>query len=137
METAETPGRLAAVATAVNRSLLESLGFDKNDTGPRGHGMCPFNIKGLFDFPVAIEVAGAGRVGSRQRARLPLLIHLREAEAGRISNTKLGIELGQVTVGESGSCAIDEAGVVIGIDDRDRLAVPLPTTEPNMTWSMP
>ena len=99
--------------------IIRGIGFNNNDIGGGCDGMRPFDIQGLLEFPVAEGVAGTGGISPGEVGRLPILVQF--GEAGGIRQTNGGIELGKVAGGEVGIGAVDEAGVVIRIDDGDGL----------------
>ena len=67
IETTETPGRLAAVATAGEQVGVVGVvaRLDQVDARPGGDGVGPLDVERLLHLPVAVEVARAGRVGAR------------------------------------------------------------------------
>ena len=80
---------------------------------PVRHGVRPFYIKRFLDFPCASGI-GSRQVGA---AVLPEFY-----EAGRIGQAELLVEVRQVAGIEIGARAVHEVGVVIGVDDGNRLS---------------
>ena len=110
MDTTDAPGRLAAVFTAVIRSLrLLLLASTSTMLAARCDGMSPFDIQRLFHLPIA------GRIRRCRRCTTRLTDH---AEV-RVGEAKLRVERFQVAA---------DVGIVVGIDNYDGLAAPLPCT---------
>ena len=84
--------------------------------------MRPFHVQRLLLLPVPGH-AGPRRVDARQPGGAARLVELDEAR--RVGQAVLAVELRQVAGGEVGRRAVDQGGVVVGVDDRDRLAGPV------------
>ena len=111
IETTDTPGRAAAVATAVNRSLLlVSVFASTRSMLAPGAMACAHSMSRASSISqVPLSIAGPGRVRAGQVRGLARLVVL--GEAWRVGQAERLVELGQVARAESlGSVLSTKAG---------------------------
>ena len=98
-----------------------AVGLDQDDLGAGGHGMGPFDVERFLDFPVV--GAGPTRVSSGQRCGLTTLIEYRQERRRRpvlVVERRAGG--GQAELGVERVQGLEDARVVVSVDDGDGLA---------------
>ena len=98
-----------------------AVGLDQDDLRPGRDGMRPFDVERFLDFPVV--GAGAIRVGGGQGRGLAVLVeHRQERRRRPVLSVERRPGVGQPELGVERVEGLEDARVVVGIDDGDGLA---------------